>query len=77
MIRLHLFSSRQLTDSNEPFRASLELTELLRTGRCERARARATDAGKSKLLMSNYRINYCNKIIFRSKLSVVGELNLL
>ncbi len=40
MIRLQLFSSRKLTDSNDPFRA--------------------TDAVKSKLLMSNFRINYCN-----------------
>ncbi len=28
MIRLQLFSSRKLTDSNEPFRASLQWTEL-------------------------------------------------
>ncbi len=28
MIRLQLFLSRQLTDSNEPFRASLQWTEL-------------------------------------------------
>ncbi len=27
-IRLHLFSSRKLTDSNDPFRASLQWTEL-------------------------------------------------
>ncbi len=28
MIRLQLFSSRKLTDSNDPFRASLQWTEL-------------------------------------------------
>ncbi len=28
MIRLQLFSSQQLTDSNDPFRASLQWTEL-------------------------------------------------
>ncbi len=28
MIWLHLFSSRQLTDSNDPFRASIKWTEL-------------------------------------------------
>ncbi len=53
MIRLQLFSSR-VTDSNEPFRASLQWTELTRKKReiswcCE-----------SKLLMSNFRINYWN-----------------
>ncbi len=39
MIRLQLFSSRKLTDSNDPFRASLlQWTELTRTGgSCERA----------------------------------------
>ncbi len=53
MIRLQLFSSR-VTDSNEPFRTSLQWTELTRKKReiswcCE-----------SKLLMSNFRINYWN-----------------
>ncbi len=37
MIRLQLFLSRQLTDSNEPFRASLQWTELTSK---ERARVR-------------------------------------
>ncbi len=33
MIRLQLFSSRQFTDSKEPFRASLQWTELTRKNR--------------------------------------------
>ncbi len=65
MIRLQLFSSRKLTDSNDPFRASLlQWTE--HTSKepgdlvSARGRGRATAAVKSKLLMSNFRINYCN-----------------
>ncbi len=30
MIRLQLFSSRQFTDSNDPFRASLKWTKLIK-----------------------------------------------
>ncbi len=46
MIRLHLFSSRKLTDSNDPFRASLlQWTELTRKNQ-EILWARATDAAK-------------------------------
>ncbi len=59
LIRLQLFSSRQLTDSNDPFRASLQRTELTSKNR-EILWARATDAAKSMLLISNFRINYCN-----------------
>ncbi len=65
MIRLQLFSSRKLTDSNDPFRAVfLQWTELTskETGDLvsARTRRRATAAAKSKLLMSNFRIIYCN-----------------
>ncbi len=57
MIRLQLFSSR-VTDSNDPFRASLlQWTELSSKNR-EILWVRETDAVKSKLLMSNFRINY-------------------
>ncbi len=57
MIQLQLFSSRQFTDSNDPFRASLKWTKLIRTGRSwEQARNWCCE----KLLMSNFRINYCN-----------------
>ncbi len=59
MIRLQLFSSRKLTDSNESFRASLQWTELTSKEPGDPP-ARATGAAKSKLLMSNFRINYCN-----------------
>ncbi len=60
MIRLQLFSSRKLTDSNDPFRAS-ELNSQVKNREILWARVRvATDAAKSKLLMSNFRINYCN-----------------
>ncbi len=60
MIRLQLFSSQKLTDSNDPFRASLlQWTELTSKNQ-EILWARATDAVKSKLLMSNFRIHYCN-----------------
>ncbi len=41
MIRLQLFSSRKLTDSNDPFRASLQWTKLTRKNR------KRTDAAKS------------------------------
>ncbi len=57
---LQLFSSRKLTDSNEPFRASLHWTELTSKEPGDLVSARETDAAKSKLLMSNFRINYCN-----------------
>ncbi len=61
LIRLQLFSSRKLTDSNDPFRASLlQWTELTSKEPGDLVSARATDAVKSKLLMSNFRINYCN-----------------
>ncbi len=60
MIRLQLFLSRKLTDSNEPFRASLQWTELTTKEPADLVSARVTDAAKSKLLMSNFRINYCN-----------------
>ncbi len=60
MIRLQLFLSRKLTDSNDPFRASLQWTELTSKEPGDLVSARATDAAKSKLLMSNFRINYCN-----------------
>ncbi len=59
MIRLQLFSSRKLTDSNERLeRVSSELNSQVKNR--EILWARATDAAKSKLLMSNFRINYCN-----------------
>ncbi len=60
MIRLQLCSSRKLTDSNDPFRASLQWTELTSNEPGDVVSARATDAAKSKLLMLNFRINYCN-----------------
>ncbi len=63
LIGLQLFSSRKLTDSNDPFRASLQWTELTSKEPGDlvsaRGRRRATAAAKSKL-MSNFRINYCN-----------------
>ncbi len=58
LIRLQLFLSQQITDSNDPFRASLQwtvFTNLTRT-----PSTRATDAVKTNLLMSNFRINYFN-----------------
>ncbi len=71
---LQLFSSQQFADSNDPFRASLRWTELTS---CERACARVWCC-ESKLQISDFRIHYCNeKIIFRSKLSAVCELNKL
>ncbi len=60
MIRLQLFSSRKLTDSNDPFRASLQWTELTSKEPGDLVSVSATDAAKSKLLMLNFRINYCN-----------------
>ncbi len=51
MIRLQLFSSRKLTDSNDPFRASLLQWTKLTSKEREILWARATDAVKSKLLM--------------------------
>ncbi len=51
MIQLQLFASRQLTDSNESFRASLQCTDLTRNNR---EIARASNAAKSKLQMSNF-----------------------
>ncbi len=60
MIRLQLFSSRKLTDSNELFRARLQWTELTSKEPGDLVSTRATDTAKSKLLMSNFRINYCN-----------------
>ncbi len=56
MIRLQLFSSRKLTDSNDPFRASLLQWTESRVKNREILWARATDAVKSTLLMSNFRL---------------------
>ncbi len=47
MIRLQLFSSRKLTDSNDPFRASLLQWTELTSKEPEILWARATDAVKS------------------------------
>ncbi len=56
-----LFSSRKLTDSNDPFRSRVFFSELnSQENNREILWARATDAVKSTLLMSNFRINYCN-----------------
>ncbi len=52
-------SCSRVTDSIDPFRASLQWTELTSKNR-EILWTRATDAAKSKLLMPNFRINYCN-----------------
>ncbi len=51
MIRLQLFLSWQLTDSNDPFRASHQWNELTRKNR-EISWARASDA--AKLLKLNF-----------------------
>ncbi len=60
MIRLQLFSSRKLTDSKIRLERVFfsELNSQVKNR--EISWARTTDAVKSKLLMSNFRINYCN-----------------
>ncbi len=64
MIRLQLFSSRKLTDSMIRLeRVFSELNSQVKNREiswARRGRRRATAAAKSKLLMSNFRINYCN-----------------
>ncbi len=50
----------KLTDSNDQFRASLSVNWTHEVKNREILWARATDAVKSTLLLSNCRINYCN-----------------
>ncbi len=60
MIRLQLFSSRKLTDSKIRLERVFFSELNSRVKNREILWARATDAVKSTLLMSNFRINYCN-----------------